>query len=480
MEVTLINPPISVSNPEVVSVLEINTPPMGLASLAAPLEHAGYGVTIIDAPILNLSFTQLGKQLAKKQPEVIGVTAMTPQIIDALRTISIAKKACPEAVTVLGGAHATFLPVKTLQSCSELDVVCVGEGEQTLLELVQTIEKNGRFSKIRGTYSRDNGRLIENERRPPVSNLDDLPFPARHLLEMDKYRVLGKKIAIGAILTSRGCPFRCAFCSSNRIFGKKFRARSPENVLDEIEQVITDYKPATIEFSDDLFTLNHKRVQDICKEFKKRGIDLPWACSSRVNTVSRTLLCEMKRAGCKLIFYGIESGSQRILNAMHKGITIEQIEKAIKWTNQARIDTYGAFILGWPGETIQEINQTIAFAKKLDLDFSQFSIATPYPGTSLYDAVKEKGLLTTEDWTQFTAGRPIFATNQFSEKELRALLRKAYKNFYLRSKFLIRQLKKRGVKSFLYLTRFVVGKSLQTFFTKNSSQISDEFANIED
>lgn len=474
----MVNPPISVSDPEVLSVLEINTPPMGLASLAAPLEHAGYGVTIIDAPILELSFSQLEKQLTTKQPEVIGVTAMTPQIIDAFQTITIAKKVCPEAVTVLGGAHATFLPFKTLQSCSDLDIVCVGEGEQTFLELVQAIEKNGRVSKIRGTICRDNGRLIENERRPPVSNLDELPFPARHLLPMDKYRVLGKKIAIGAILTSRGCPFRCAFCSSNRIFGKRFRARSPDNVMDEVEQVVADYNPATIEFSDDLFTLNHKRLRIICKEYKKRGINLPWACSSRVNTVSRAILREMKRAGCHLIFYGIESGSQRILDAMRKGITIGQIEEAIKWTNQARIDTYGAFILGWPGETIQEINKTITFAKNLDLDFSQFSIATPYPGTFLYDKVKEEGLLTTEDWAQFTAGRPIFATNELSEKDLRTLLRKAYLSFYLHSKFIIRQLRKRSVKSFLYLTRFVVGKSFRTFFTKKHSQISQESANI--
>jgi len=469
LEVTLVNPPISVSDPEVLSVLEINTPPMGLASLAAPLERAGYGVTIIDAPLLKLTFSQLGKQLAKKQPEVIGVTAMTPQIIDAFRTITIAKKVCPEAVTVLGGAHATFLPVKTLQSCSDLDVVCVGEGEQTLLELVQTIEKNGQFSKIRGTFCQENGRLIKNETRPPVSNLDELPFPARHLLEMDKYKVFGKKITIGAILTSRGCPFHCAFCSSNRIFGKKFRTRSPKNVMDEVEQVVSDYNPATIEFSDDLFTMNHKRVQVICKEYKKRRIDLPWACSSRVNTVSRTLLREMKRAGCHLIFYGIESGSQRILDAMRKGITIRQIEETIKRTNQERIDTYGAFILGWPGETIQEINKTITFAKNLDLDFSQFSIATPYPGTFLYDKIKEEGLLTSEDWTQFTAGRPIFATNEFSEKDLRTLLRKAYRSFYLHSKFIIRQLRKRSFKSFLYLTRFVVGKSLRTFLTKKNT-----------
>ena len=467
----MVNPPISVSDPEVLSVLEINTPPMGLASLAAPLERAGYGITIIDAPLLKLTLSQLGKQLAKKQPDVIGVTAMTPQIIDAFRTITIAKKVCPEAVTVLGGAHATFLPVKTLQGCSNLDIVCVGEGEQTLLELVQTVEKNERISKIRGTFCRDNGQLIKNEPRPPVSNLDELPFPARHLLPMDKYRVLGKKIAIGAILTSRGCPFHCAFCSSNRIFGKKIRARSPENVMDEVEQVVADYNPATIEFSDDLFTLNHKRVRVICKEYKKRGIDLPWACSSRVNTVSRAVLREMKRAGCHLIFYGIESGSQRILDAMRKGITIRQIEEAMKWTNQARIDTYGAFILGWPGETIQEINQTITFAKKLDLDFSQFSIATPYPGTALYDMVKEEGLLTTEDWAQFTAGRPIFATNQFSKKELRTLLRKAYQSFYLRSKFLIRYLRKRRVKSLLYLTRFVVEKTLQTFLAKKHFQV---------
>jgi anaerobic magnesium-protoporphyrin IX monomethyl ester cyclase len=279
--------------------------------------------------------------------------------------------------------------------------------------------------------------------QPWIKDLDSLPFPARHLLPMDKYTILGKKSTIGNIISSRGCPFYCTFCESSLLFGRMFRARSPKNVVDEMKQLINEYHPKTIEFSDDLFTLNMKRTETICDEIRRRGLDIPWACSSRVDTVSRSLLRKMKKAGCILIYYGVESGSQRVLNLMRKHIKIEQIIKAIKWTKEVGIEILASFIIGFPGETREDMQKTIAFAKRLDVDYAQFSFATPYPGTELYQMAKEKGLLLTEDWSQYTAGKPVIAVDNSTKDDLTKLLKKAYQKFYLSPKLLLRHLSKR-------------------------------------
>ena len=242
-------------------------------------------------------------------------------------------------------------------------------------------------------------------------------------------------------MSSRGCPFQCIFCSSSRFFGKKYRTRTTKNVVDEMEYLVSEYKPRSIEFSDDEFTLNRKRVEEICDEIKSRGLDIGWACSSRVDTISRSLLKKMKRAGCFLIYYGIESGSQRILNFIKKGIRIDQIVKAVRWTKEAGIKALGSFIIGFPDETREEIEETIKFSKKLNLDYAQFSIATPYPGTELYQIAKRNGLLLTNDWSEYTAARPVMKMRKLSSEELLKIYREAYMKFYLSLKILLRNLK---------------------------------------
>jgi len=244
-------------------------------------------------------------------------------------------------------------------------------------------------------------------------------------------------------MTSRGCPFNCTFCASSLLFGKRFRGRSPKNVVDEIEQVVSEYNPESIEFSDDEFTLDRKRVAGICDEIRRRGLSVIWACSSRVDVISRELLRKMRAAGCFFIYYGVESGSQRILNLMRKGITMEQVIDAIRWTKEVGIETLASYIIGFPGETEEDIEETIALAKKLNTDYAQFSLATPYPGTELYSSAKEKGLLLTEDWPQYTAGKPIILNNDCSKEDLMRLLTKAYKSFYLSPRILLRHLRKR-------------------------------------
>jgi anaerobic magnesium-protoporphyrin IX monomethyl ester cyclase len=429
MKIVLVNPPAPTA--EVTKYLRIAAPPMGLAYLAAVLERDGHSVSIIDVEALSLGPSQLRAKLEEENPDLIGVTALTPTIQTAMAVTRIGKEACPGAFTVMGGTHPSFLPLETLRDCRQLDAVCVGEGEGTMVELARTLERKGDLASVRGICYRTKDGAAKNPQRPLIEDLDELPFPARHLLPMDRYTVLGKKFRMAIVTSSRGCPFNCIYCSSSRIFGKKFRARSAKNTVDEIEHVVEKYGVRSIEFSDDMFTLLRKRVEGICQEIKGRHLDISWACSSRVDTVSKDLLEKMKDAGCGLIFYGIESGSKRILDLMNKGISIEQITRAIKWTREAGIEAYGSFILGFPGETREELETTIKFARELDLDMAEFNLITAFPGSDLFEVVKREGLLITEDWSQYTAGRPNVINREIPAAELAKYLGRAYTSFYL-------------------------------------------------
>jgi radical SAM superfamily enzyme YgiQ (UPF0313 family) len=428
MKVVLINP--HTPRAEVTEYLGITVPPMGLAYLAAVLEREGYPVKIIDAQALRLNSSELRAQLEKERPDIIGATAVTPTIYDAMNAIKIGKKACPEAFTILGGPHATFLPIRTLRECSQLDAVCIGEGEETMLDLTRALERNGNLANVRGIAYRKGKKVAKNLPRPLISDLDSLPFPARHLLPMDKYTVLGNPYRTAVLLSSRGCPFNCVFCSSSRIFGKKFRARSAKNTVDEMEHIVEKYKIHQMEFADDTFTLIKKRVEDICYEIVKRGLDVTWACSSRADTVTKDLLIKMRKAGCSLIFYGIESASQRVLNLMNKGEKLRQIVKAIRWTKEAGIEAYGSFILGFPGESRAELEATIKFAKKIGIDFAEFSTITAFPGSPLYETAKKENALLTEDWSQYTGGKPNVVNPEIPPRQLAKYLARAYISFY--------------------------------------------------
>ncbi len=440
MKIVLINPPMM--RAEVTHVLGIKTPPMGLAYLAAVLEEEGYQPKIIDANALGLDYTALRKELERASPDVVGVTAVTPMVYEAIASVKAAKDVCPDVVTVLGGPHTTFCPIETFEECPQLDVVCLGEGEETLKELVHTVEKAGSLRDVKGIIYRQDGHFYRTKPRPLIKDLDNLPFPARHLLPMNHYTILGRNYPIANIVSSRGCPFSCSFCSSSRIFGRSYRARTAKNVVDEIEQFVHKYKVNSVEFSDDTFTLNRRRVEEICEEILRRKLDISWACSSRADVVTRDLLFSMKKAGCHLIFYGIESGSMRILKLMKKGETHAQMIRAVKLTKETEIETYGSFILGFPEETKAELEETIKFAKALSVDFAQFSIATPYPGTELFEIAVKKDLLLTKDWSLYTAAKPVIDPQHYSIDELSQFFVKAYRSFYASPHVLLHHLRK--------------------------------------
>ncbi len=440
MKILLIQPPTR-STLETLAALDMVAPSMGLAYLAAVLERANYNVEILDSPAYRMTFNQLGDELARRKPDIIGITATTATIPEALKTAEMADKILPDSKIILGGAHFTFVPEQTMKENPPIDIGCIGEGEETIVELAQTLEGGGDLKQVKGIIFRRDGELVTTPPRPLIADLDSLPFPARHLLPMEEYRAFGKKRILGTIFTSRGCPFNCVFCSSSLLFGKKFRIRSPKNIVDEVEEFQRAYKTPYVEFVDDVFTLDRKRAEAVCDEIRQRKLDTVWVCSSRVDILTRELMATLKKGGCAMIYFGVESGVQRVLNLMKKGIKIEQATRCMKWAKELGMKTCASFVIGMPGETKEEIEQTIKFATKLDPDYAQFAIATPYPGTELYAVAKEQGLLLTEDWSRYTVIKPVMVTKDFTEEDLKRLLKKTYLRFYLRPKVLWRYIK---------------------------------------
>lgn len=437
MKVLLVSPPYWSA---VHSVVGVTSPPLGLAYIASMIREE-HDVRIIDSAILNYGFKDVEREIKKFDPDVVGITSVTPSIYSACKVAEISKKINEDVTVVLGGPHGTALPKRTLEECKYIDVIVRGEGEITARELVDHLEKGLPLDDVKGIAFRDGDRIVVTEQRPWIKNIDEIPFPSRDLLPMHLYKFEGKGYT--TMLTSRGCPFGCIFCSSSRQFGGFWRGRSSENVLEEIKEVYDRYKVRNMEFLDDTFTLNRKRAIEISEGIIKEGFDISWGASSRVDTISKEVAQKMAKAGCSLVFLGIESGNQKILDMIGKRITIEQAKKAVKIIKEAGMQVLGSFILGFPQDTRQTIKQTIEFAKSLDLDYAEFSILTPYPGTPVYTLAKEQGLLLTEDWSKYTATQPIVKLRDVSEEELKNLFRRAYLSFYLRPKIIWRWLKER-------------------------------------
>jgi anaerobic magnesium-protoporphyrin IX monomethyl ester cyclase len=295
--------------------------PIGLAYLAAVLEKNGYEVTVIDCPALEIDLKQLKTKLASINPDVVGITSMTPTIQSALLSAATAKEACPDAMVVLGGPHATFMDEQVLNEEEAVDVVVRGEGEETLLELAKTVSNPKGLNRIQGITFRNNGQTVRTPTRPFIKNLDELPRPAYKHFPLEKYRLFGRRML--PILTSRGCPSQCSFCTTARMFGKAFRARNPKNIVDELAWLRDVHGADAFSFYDDTFTLDKKRALKICEEIRNREIGLPWDCQTRVSVVSEEILLKMREANCQQVFFGVESGCQKILDAVHKGTTVE-------------------------------------------------------------------------------------------------------------------------------------------------------------
>ena len=443
MQIIAINPLQSLRYPQ---------PPMGIATITAVLEKQGYPLSIIDANALQISPDNIPQYT--NNTAVVLLTAMTPTINAAARIAKQVKQAKPDVKIVLGGAHATLLPDDTLASLPEVDVIVRGEGEETITELLPALEQENALTHIGGISYRREGKIVNNPERTTKVDLDAVPFLPYHLLPFTKYRPHpphGRALPFAAVITSRGCPYRCAYCSKP-IFGNKFRAQSPQRVVEEIEYYVNKFGVKEIAFYDDVFTLDKKRAFAISEGILQKGLKLYWTCETRANLVDKELLLQMRRAGCYSVSYGIESASQEILDAINKDITPEKVEQAIHLTREAGLQTTGYFMVGCPGETPQTIRKSIAFAQKLHLDYAQFAITTPFPGTKLYQMYLE-GKGNKIPWENFTYEgtgskvTPVFENENLSRQDLQRWAKKAYREFYLRPSYIwqrLRQIKSLG------------------------------------
>jgi len=438
MDVMLINP---YDENAVKNGLGFITPPLNLMYLASSLENASFSVKIVDDDLLQMGYEKVSQLAAKLNPQIIAITATTSTIKTALKYMKLIKKLLPNSLYVIGGPHPTFMPQEVLNE-SVLDVVVLGEGEETLVDLTRKyIDKNSRdLGDIPGIAYQDlyPGNIKFTQPRPLIEDLDSLPLPARHLIPFQSYGI--SKDQSGGMITSRGCVFACGYCSSSLIMGKKFRSRSPANVVDEIEELLYKYKIRDIAFMDDTFMLNKRRANDIAQEIEDRNLDVSFVASSRVDMVDYNLLKKLKRSGMSTLYYGVESGSQRILNLMKKGITLKQAEDAVRSAKDAGLNVLTSFILGYPGETADDINKTIDFSIKLNPDYSQFSILTPFPGTPIYHELNKNGLISTSNWEEYTVLEPILEYEKMglTKGMVKRKLIEAYLKFYARPSYLLK------------------------------------------
>jgi len=445
MKVLLIYPPkdnlINNNLPEFVSLESGNYPPLGIMYVAGYLQKHGIcEVSLIDAQVEKLGYAQLEERMTSIQPDVVGIYASTLTLVDVILTAKLAKKIDPSIHVCVGGPHVSIYPRQTLTfDC--IDSVVIGEGEEAFAHLLAYLEKKSLEISHDGVLLKRNGRIVGSDTHAFVRDLDSLPFPSRELLPFNKYSsVISKSNPITNLISSRGCPFNCLYCFDGQ---KTYRPRKAQNVIDEIESSVR-LGINEFFFFDDTFGVNRARVLEICKGIKERRLNISWNIRTRVNTVDEEVLINLKEAGCHLIVYGIEAGTEEILKVLRKGITIPQVDKAVKLTRKLGITTIANFMLGSPHETRAHILKTIELAIKLKPDYAQFAVTTPYPGTDLYSMAIEKGLFSRNVWESFALKPdknfvpPLWQEN-FSHEELKGFLSLAYKKFYFRPSYIIRQ-----------------------------------------
>ena len=418
------------------------TPPLSLAYCAAVLERDGREVEILDAVALRLQPEGALARIKSGGYGLVAISAATPSIADDLAMADAIKEASPQTYVALLGPHVSIFSEQALRE-SRADAVVRGEPEYAVAELARALAEGGTFDEISGLTIRDGAGVRHLPDRPAIEDLDSLPFPARHLLPMDRYRsAVWGKTPFTTMLSSRGCFYGCSYCPYRIGHGTKWRARSPGDVVDEIQECVDRFGVREILFRDPLFTADRDRAVEISRLIVERGIRVDWRCETRVDLASEEMIESFARAGCKEINFGVESGSQEILeNVRRVPIGRERIRGLFAACRRAGIETMAFFIIGLPGETKRTVEETVSLALDLNPDVVQFTAATPYPNTPYYDSLKADGLLT-EDWSLFTSRAPVVGTKDLSPETLQGLIEKAYRRFYFRPGYVLMRLAK--------------------------------------
>lgn len=432
-------------------------PPLGLSFVAASLEKADFKVQMLDNYNIRKPLKQIKEQVRRLKPEIVGITCGSVTYRPCIETTKVVKEALPSCKIVVGGWQPSYMPESLLQH-KVIDYLVRGEGEQAMVELANKItegEDKQAIAKIPGVAFRDHGKTVMTSPKV-IEDVDEIPFPARHLLQMDIYDRAAPYFDAKPMDTMnvvRGCPYNCAYCETKKLWGPRVRAFSPSRVVAEIKDLAQNYGTRGVYFVGDNFTINKKRTSDLCKLMKKERLDVEWVCDSRVDQVSRELLREMKSAGCRTIWFGVESGSPRILEKLNKEITREQISRAFKLCKEEGIQIACSFMLGIPGETVVDMEASFKFARKLDPDWCQFNVFVAVPGSALYREVIEKGLYDrTEDFVTY------LKTDEFDYETVVKIQNRFHSTFNRSPKRILRKIRKEGLLTtlkhgFRYITR---------------------------
>jgi radical SAM superfamily enzyme YgiQ (UPF0313 family) len=426
------------------------SPVLSLATIAAPLLERGYNVRVIDLNIVREPMKDIVLlELKENLPGYVGITFTTP-LYDEMYKISQWIKEFDKNIKIVGGGmHASSFPEDTLLN-TPLDIVVIGEGDFTLLEILESED----ISRVKGVcYKNEKGEIIRNPSREYIKDLDILPFPAWKLFGIEKYRttdLLARKNPVGWLETSRGCIYGCVYCSKN-VHGRTFRTKSAQRVLSEIEFMLKSGFQE-IHIADDCFNTDMDRAKEICRLIIKKGLNFPWATVTgiRVDRVDEELLLLMRQAGCYRLYYGIESGDPEVLKNIKKGITLEQIESAVKTAKGVGLEVFGFFMIGLPGETVESMKKTIDFACRLGLDMAKMSITIPLPATPLYNEWLSKGLIKKTAWREFNLyamSEELFDHPDLTWEQIKRYYKKFYRDFYWRPSFILNRLQqsiKRG------------------------------------
>jgi anaerobic magnesium-protoporphyrin IX monomethyl ester cyclase len=458
MKVLLVNPP-QIFYPG--SDAPAGNLPLGLMYIAAVLDKAGYKAEILDAFMTDSSFLKVGdtievgmpygrirEEIRRRKPDIVGIAnPFSCEVENAIRVGNIVKEIDPSILTVIGGPHVTAVPVAFLEEAKNVDIAVIGEGEYTILDIVKFFKGHKKIREVQGIAYRKDDTVVQNSPRPFIKDLDELPYPAYHLVDMEQY-LNPKKIEYRSfkdraisMITSRGCPFNCCFCSVHLHMGKLFRAHSANYVINHIEHVVNKYRVKTIFFEDDNLTFDLKRFEAICDKIIEKDIKINWETPNgvRPDYLTLNLLKKMKKSGCQSVFFGIESGDQSVLdNIIGKSLKLKEVTKVAKMCQDIGLKTGAFYIIGFPGEKKENMLKTVELALRLKKEFDvgmHLFFATPSYGTRLYEECKKKEYiqenLTPRAFAEVrqTRGMPLIKTEDFMPSEVKEIASMAVKRY---------------------------------------------------
>jgi radical SAM superfamily enzyme YgiQ (UPF0313 family) len=421
-------------------------PPIGLMYVAAALEKAGFQVQMLDNYLMKKPVSEVKQLVSKLNPQIVGITCGSATYSRCIETAKAIKETAPNCRTVVGGWHASFVPESLLDN-PEIDYVVVGEGERAITQLANCIT-NGNESAamtIPGVACRRQGKNIMN---PPrfIENMDEIPYPARHLLPLELYdrKIEYLNVQPADVMSiSRGCVFNCGFCETRKLWGNICRAFSPQRVIGEIQDLQSKYGTKGIYFINDNFTLRKKETIELCNLMIKNRLDLEWVCDTRVDIVNQELLEAMSKAGCKTIWFGVESGSQKVLEQIGRNTKLEQIEDAFKLCRRNGIQTACSFMLGTPGETLKDMETSLRFAKKLSPDWCQFNVFIACPDSRMY-----QDLLKSKKYDALDEFLLAVKTDEYDYKLLLQIQKRFFRDFHMSPKQIVKRIRREGVVNF--------------------------------